>query len=255
MKTTVNDLYMYINSFAPFDVRWSRDNVGILVGSGESECRKVLLALDITAGTVEEAEKKSADTVISHHPVIFNPLRSLDRTSPVYHLARRGISALCAHTNLDYAAGGVNDVLISLCGVEGETEVLYDGDGLPCGRVGQLDRASDVRSYAGFLKKRLGAALIRFSDPVSDVSRLAAVGGAGAEYMLAAKRSGCDTLVTGEAKYNDFIDAAHIGVNLIEAGHFATENPVIPELARRLSAQFPDVEFIVSDHRDPVNIF
>ncbi len=254
MSVTVRELYNFVNSFAPFDVKWSRDNVGILVGDARHECGRALLALDITAGTVQEAKDKSADVIISHHPVIFNPISNLCDGSPAYLLAKYGICALCCHTNLDYAPGGVNDVLIRICGVEGDISELYDEEGHACGRIGRICKPMDARAYAEKLKHSLNSPAARFSDPVSNVDKIAVIGGAGAEYMPRAVAAGCDTLVTGEAKYHDFADAVHMGINLIELGHFATENPVIAELARRMADKFEDVEFIVSGQNDPVNI-
>lgn len=116
--STVRDVYNYIDEIAPFDTAMDFDNCGMLVGNYSEVINKVLLSLDITPDVVKEAKKLGANLIISHHPVIFNPIKRLDSNSVPYLLAKNGISAICAHTNLDMADCGVNTALADLLGIK-----------------------------------------------------------------------------------------------------------------------------------------
>ena len=113
----INDIVAYTQSIAPYESAESWDNVGLLAGSPDEEVSRVLLALDITADVIEEALEKGASMIISHHPVIFEPLRALSPDEPAYLLAKYGIAALCLHTNLDRAEQGVNTALGAALGL------------------------------------------------------------------------------------------------------------------------------------------
>ena len=226
------EIYKAVDQIAPFTVHASYDNPGFLVGDGEEDVNFALVSLDITPRVIEEAHLIGAQMIISHHPVIFRPLKNIHPENPVYGLLRRGISAICAHTNLDCAKDGVNDTLIRLAGVEGDTEILYDGEGLPIGRIGELSRATDIHNFAIKVKHALTANCV--------------IGGAGADEIEKAIEAGADTFVTGDIKYHQFLDAGNLGINLIDAGHFATENPVVKVLCDKLSEVLPEVRFEVS---------
>lgn len=240
------EIYKAVDQIAPFTVHASYDNPGFLVGDGEEDVNFALVSLDITPRVIEEAHMIGAQMIISHHPVIFRPLKNIHPENPVYGLLRRGISAICAHTNLDCAKDGVNDTLIRLAGVEGDTEILYDGEGLPIGRIGELARATDIHNFAIKVKHALTANCVRYADAEKAVKKIAVIGGAGADEIEKAIEAGADTFVTGDVKYHQFLDAGNLGINLIDAGHFATENPVVKVLCDKLSEALPEVRFEVS---------
>ena len=132
--TTVNEVYQQLCSFAPLQLQMSFDNAGFLVGGGDAQVHRVLRALDITDAVIDEAVELGAELIVSHHPLIFHPLRQLHpdgEGSKVVRLLEQEIAAVCMHTNLDIAQGGVNDVLIRLLGAEPED--VLDDDG--CGYV------------------------------------------------------------------------------------------------------------------------
>ena len=144
---TVNDIYAFLNDLAPVRYQMDFDNAGFLVGDGSAAVERVLLALDITNEVIAEAAALHAQLIVSHHPLIFTPLRHAtadDLTGrKVLALARHGIAAVCMHTNLDIADGGVNDALMAALGAEvtGGLEPSGtddDGSALTCGRVGRL---------------------------------------------------------------------------------------------------------------------
>ena len=155
------------------------------------------------------------------------------------------------HTNLDVAAGGVNDILLHLLGAEGEEPLDDEG----CGRIGYLPEPVALPDFLRQVKTALHADMLRYCSAGLPVHRLAVMGGAGGDSLLTAWEKGCDTYVSSDLKYHQFLDAQQLGINLIDADHFYTENPVIPVLADKLTAQFADVDFKVSERHHAVVAF
>lgn len=236
--TTVTELYAYLAQLAPLALAESWDNPGLLVDAG-GEVSGVLVTLDITAESVAEAAGAGCQLIVSHHPVIFDGLKTLGAQDVPWQLARAGISAVCMHTNLDAAAGGVNDVLAGLFGLRG-AETFANG----CGRVGAVDAVS-VPALAQRCRERLGAH-VKYADNGRPVTRLAVISGAGGSLFREALGVHADCLLTGEASHHAALDAARLGLGLIAAGHYATEAPVVPVLARQLAAQFPALRVLCS---------
>ena len=231
------------------------DNVGLLVGRQDKEVRRVLVSLDITLPVIREAEELGAELILAHHPVIFHPLKSVTDGDPagekVLALAEKGIAAICLHTNLDTAAGGVNDALMAAMGVAEPRMIEPHGshpDGTPYGicRVGELPEAVALAEFLPRLKAALGANGLRYHDAGKPVRKLGCCGGSGGEYLEAALRCGCDTFVTGDVKYDRFLDAKALGINLIDAGHYPTEQVVVPVLRDLLALDFPELEVRLS---------
>ncbi len=240
--TTIRDIMDFTEGFAPLSTAADFDNCGLLVGNADTPVSKVLLALDITPEVIEEAADTGAELILSHHPVIFNPLRSLDTNSPAYLLAKNSLSALCLHTNLDIAEDtGVNICLAEALKLENYT--LHPENFLV---VGSLKEEVTVREFAAFAKEALGAVSVEFTLGDKRVKTVALSSGAGASSMYKAAALGADTLVTGEAKHHEFSESRALGISLMAAGHFATEDVVIAPLRDKLSAAFPEVAFIKS---------
>ena len=197
-----------------------------------------------------------AELIVAHHPVIFNPVKSVtDETltgQVLLALAEQKIAAICAHTNLDAARGGVNDCLakaLELTEIGQLCQAGVDAQGRPygIGRVGTVHRPGlSAREYAAFVKERLNAANVRFVGGGKPVQRVAVGGGACGSMLEDVVAQGCDTFVTADLKYNQFLDARALGLNLLDAGHFPTENVVCAPLAGRLAKAFPQVEVRVS---------
>lgn len=249
------EIFRFLCTLAPLELQMDFDNSGFLVGRRKAPVSKVLLALDITGEVIGEAIDKGAQLIISHHPVIFHRLASVsDEGSDEYvlRMAEQGIAAICMHTNLDIADGGVNDVLIRLLGASCEGPLDKDG----CGRIGSLPEPLSMEDFLARCKSRLHASGLRYFDAGQAVSRLAVLGGAGGDSLCEAAEKGCDTYVTADIRYHQFLDAARLGINLIDADHFCTENPVIPVLADKLAGEFPDLRFMVSQrHRALISFF
>ena len=173
-----------------------------------------------------------------------------------FQLVQKGISAICMHTNLDAAEGGVNEVLAGIFGMR-DWEVFADG----CGRVGEVDPitvpelARKAQAVLGGRcnRPRSGPAVqVKFADTGKTVKRLAVISGAGGSMFEDALAVGADCLLTGEANHHAAIDAVRLGLSLVAAGHYATEFPVCAAIADRLHAAFPELEVRVSgENRDP----
>lgn len=246
---TNRDILNYLQQIAPPELAESWDNNGLLCGRLDAPVTKILVALDPFETVAEEAAAIGAQLLVSHHPLIFHPASSVtDETAvgrTLLRLIEQGIAAINAHTCLDAAPGGVNDVLAAALGLEERSS-----GGL--WRMGRVPK-QPLAHFAAVVKHRLNAGGLRYADAGRPVQRVAVCGGAGIDCLPEVAAAGCDTLVTGDVKYNGFWDAVDLGVNLIDAGHFPTENPVCTVLAERLAQAFPEVEICLSQtHRDIV---
>ena len=253
--TTVQQVYEEMQRIAPLELAESWDNPGLLVDCGGT-VQKVLVTLDITPEVVEEAARKHCEVIVAHHPVIFSPLKKIGPQDVPCQLVRAGISAICMHTNLDAAEGGVNEVLAGIFGMK-NLETFADG----CGRVGEIELNS-VKGLAYQVQKELAsrcnlpengpAVQIKLVDNGRMVKRLAVISGAGGSLFEDAIAVGADCLLTGEANHHHAIDAKRLGLSLIAAGHYATEFPVTAAVAEKLRAALPELEVLVSEaNKDP----
>ena len=231
---TVNDVLTYLCAVAPLDTQEEWDNAGLLVGDKNATVNKALLALDATSAVIEEAIAVGADLIITHHPIIFHSIKNvLSDTvvgNKILKLAKNDISVISMHTNLDKTL--VNDILIKKIGAftyEDKNEFM---------KVGYLENEMSMKDYCSFLKSSLDNCGLRFYDSGKKVYKIACVGGAGGSELMDAYNSGCDTYITSDIAHNVWLDAQSLGINLIDADHFNTENPAIPVLCDMLNSNF-----------------
>ena len=211
------------------------------MGSGTQTVTRALVVLDITPSAVQRAAECGAQLIISHHPVIFKPIKTLQQGSVPYLLAQHGISAICAHTNLDKAQGGVNDCLAAVLELTECTP--FGAEQPPLGRMGKLRQTVTPQEFAEKVAKTLGVS-VRWNHSGKPVSTVAVVGGAGGSYLYEAAAAGADALVTGEVHHHEYLDAAALGITVIDATHYATEQVVLQPLAEYLKDAVPQVEFL-----------
>lgn len=245
----ISDIYSFLDEKYPLSLQESWDNSGYIVESDSEKCSKILLTLDITNDSVDEAINKKADLAISHHPVIFNPLKKIQVDTPVYKLIRSGIGAICMHTNLDIAEGGTNTVIVGKIaenlGISANIEPLEDC-GLGC--IIDLEKVVDCDELAEILKDIFNIERIKMSMYGEYIlSKIAICSGSGGSLWKLAQAKGCDALITGDVKHDVWIDANNSKFTIIDCGHFHTENLVLWELRRVLEEKFPMVDVEISE--------
>lgn len=240
--TTVRDVERFLFDWAPRELAAEWDNVGQLVGEPDREVHHILVSLDITEAVVAEAISLGADLIVSHHPVINCTWHKVQHVTDqdaqgrmLMKMLQHNISAICMHTNLDAAEGGVNDVLAQKLGLC-DTIALNEEK---IGRVGTIKCELPLVEFTALVLKSLGCNGLRYTDCGKPVHRVAVGGGACAEYIENAIALGCDTFVTSDLKYHEFLDTK--ALNLIDAGHFPTENLICPVIAERLRKAFDPI--------------
>ncbi len=239
---TVRELYAFLNEKIPPALSCAWDNDGLMCCADENATvKRVLVALDITGSVVEEAIAGGYDLILSHHPLIFSPLKALTPCDPVAKKVTKllcaGITAMSFHTRLDAVTGGVNDVLANALGLQEIT--AFGADGEEIGRIGVLPKKTSLADFASLVKSVTGAPAVEISDAGRPVRRVALLGGSGSDDVLAARAAGADTYLSGELKHNWLTDAPDLGINLVAAGHFYTENLVSSRLAELVQEADP----------------
>ena len=254
---TVADILKFIEGIAPPYMAEGWDNCGLLCGRKDREVKKILVALDPFRNVIEEAIAEKADLIVTHHPIIFRDKvlalnEDTETTRNLLTLVENGIAAINAHTNLDLAPGGVNDVLAATLGL-GDVEIINpegtDEEGRPYGllRCGTVTEQA-LSTFLSTVKTNLKCDGLRYVASGKPVRKVAVGGGSCADCMRDALAAGCDTFLTSDVKYNQFRTAYELGLNLIDAGHFHTENPTMPILAAKLRAAFPEVEVKLAEN-------
>lgn len=245
------EIYDHLNSVYPFSTQESWDNSGMLV-EGIGYVSRVLLTLDIDRNAALEAINCGAKMIISHHPVIFEPLKRIRRDSPVWMLAKADINAICMHTNVDKSVRGTNGVILRMLfekfEFEGEPEFLEKcGDGSGLGYICTLKNKIDSAEFGATLKDIFGCEVVRYNRNGSEVKRLAFCSGSGGSMLGEAIERGCDAFITGDVKHDVWIEANNRLVTLFDCGHFHTENLVLEEIRCVLEEKFPQLEVIIAE--------
>ena len=254
-----------LDRIAPRHLAEDWDNPGLLVGSYAQRVERILVALDVDDAVIQEAIDRRADMIVAHHPAIFRGIKQLRTDLPLGRrlaaLLTHGIAAAAAHTNLDVAHGGVNDVLAERLGLEkcAAFVITAQEEGITesLGRVGTLPAPMTAEDFARAVQERLGVSHVRLAAAAArPVRRVAVCGGAGADFIDDAVRRGADVYVTGDVKYHDAQRAVEQGMHIIDAGHFGTESPVLPVLAERLrtelAAERGEIEIFVTNTQKDV---
>ena len=256
-----------LERIAPRRLAEDWDNPGLLVGSYSQKVGRILVALDVDDAVTQEAIDRRADMIVAHHPAIFRGIKQLRTDLPLGRrlaaLLTHNIAVAAAHTNLDVAHGGVNDVLAAQIGLEKLSSfvITHQEDGITesIGRVGTLPTPTSIEDFARAVKECLGVSHVRLAAAARPVRRVAVCGGAGADFIDNAVRLGADVYVTGDVKYHDAQRAVEQGMHIIDAGHFGTEAPVLPVLAEHLRAELAsergEIEiFVTNTQRDVFDV-
>lgn len=263
MSIVCRNIADFMKEVAPEQLAEDWDNVGLLVGSMEREVRRVMLCLDVTPEVAEEAAENNAELIISHHPLIFKGIRRLLTDEPkgrlLGRLLKHEISVYSAHTNLDVAANGVNDILARRLDLKSVINLkdygLPDKKGFQhgLGKVGCLEEKLQLDAFISKVKSALGVQYVRVTgNAAAGVQKVAVFCGSFDDDLESLDRHGADVLVTGDVKYHTAADALQMGKCIIDAGHFNTEKVVLPTLAEQLLKRFPGLEVYCSRmEKDP----
>ena len=243
------DFYHFMDEIAPFSKQEPWDNSGFLVGDGEKEVKKVLVALDATLAVLEEAEKVGVELIITHHPVIFRAMKEIHPDSIAFLAAQKGIGIISSHTCLDVAENGVSDCLAMALEL---SDIQNGGDELGVLRVGKLKKPLSCEDFVAYVAEKLKVGGIKYIAAQKPIRTVAVCGGAGEDFFEDAIRVGADAYVTGNIKHSFWIEMKRKNFCVLDAGHFATENPAMEPLAKRLAEHFSDTEILLSkDSADP----
>jgi len=268
-KVKAADIIRYMEREAPLCLAEEWDNPGLMIGSPEDEAEGVLLCLDVTDDIIEEAIKRGCNMIISHHPLIFRPLKNIrgdsGKGSLVMKVIRNYLTVYSAHTNLDYAVNGVNQCLaealalknlepVNLLAKEphGEGDKGYE---YGLGRSGELENSMDIMDFCNYVKEKLNAGTVRLSGKRAErmVKKVGVFAGSFSEkYVDDFIKKGVDVVVTGDVEYNSAVDLLEAGIYLLDAGHYTTERVVLKKLREKLQNEFSNIRILCSQvEKDP----
>jgi len=232
-----------MESIAPIDCACEWDNVGLMIGSIDSEVSKIAVSLDFDDNAVEYAISSGADLIITHHPAVFRPIKNVT-DSCIINAIKNNIAVYSAHTNLDVAVDGVNYALANKLG-------LYNCSQYGMLRVGFIEE-NTLKNVVNSVKKSLQVSALRVVGNLNRrINKVGVLGGSGGDFVKEAFESGCDLFITGECKYDQAKFADKLGISVISAGHFETENPVVHQLAENLQKRI-DIEI---EEVTPKNVY
>lgn len=234
----IKEMLRFLYTVAPKELACDFDNVGLLVGDEDTEIKGILVSLDCFDEVIDRAEDLGANLIVTHHPIIFEGLKSVTADSLVYKLISKNISVISMHTNLDQTDGGVNDALCDALGLY-DVETVTANDGFLI-RKGYLDSPEDPYDFARHIKEALGGS-VKFTAGNRNITTVAVCSGSGGDFLYDAVSCGADALVTADVKHHTFLSAAKYGISLYDAGHFNTEDPIVSVLCRDILGAFPEI--------------
>lgn len=229
----VKDIVNLIENFAPRNLAYEWDNTGLIVGNPEKEIKKIYLTLDLFKYNIDEAIEMGADMIVSHHPILFKGIKEVNTSTPEGYvldkLIKNDIALYAAHTSIDCAKGGINDVLAEKLGLK-HVEIIEESNAEGCGlgRIGNITKDITLGEMCQIVKDKLETPFVRVcGDTDKQISRVAVGGGACDDLIPQAILMGADVMVTADMKYHISADSVDKGICIIDAGHYPTEVFVI----------------------------
>ncbi len=262
MSLRVEDIYNYLDNLAPLKIQEPQDNSGLQLGSLSSEVKGILLTVDITKGVVDFAKAKGLNLIISHHPLLFNPLKCIDIDTPkgrlIQSLLSANITVLSWHTPLDKVEVGVSEAIVRALGFEGRdfiTKQEVNGKIYGLGRVVYLEKSIKLQDLAKKLKSATQSWVMLVGEADSSISSFGVCGGSGSFLISELKALGINTLITSDVKYHTAKDCEEEGFNLLIIDHGVSESMVLVELERRLKGVFdPQFDVVIYREKSPFKI-
>lgn len=248
---SVKDILFELDLIVPQKYKFPDDNCGLLIGDSAQLVTACILALDVTNNVIDIAKKQKAELIITHHPVIFDPLRCIKSNTIVHRLIRNNISVICIHSQLDVADGGVNTVFANMLSLTG-IKPIKRSDGM--GRMGRLKSDLLGIDLARFAKTMLGSPSAQVVNGQNLISSVGVLGGSGGDYIQTAFENGVDAFITGEVKHSDYIYAINSQKTLITLGHHYSEVHILNSLKAKLKTVLNEVVFIVEEKYDVTEV-
>ncbi len=249
----------YMEKWAPKSLIDDWDNTGFQIGSKEKNIKNILIALDLDADIVKKAIEGEFDLIITHHPIIFKPLKSIIYEDPkeklIFDLIKNDIAVYNAHSNLDLAIGGVSDALSKELNIENtrclketfKEEVLGKSISYGYGRIGDI-RKTSLENFIKVIKKSLNIDyLVLYGSIDKSIRKVAVCGGSGSDFIKDAVQAKADLYITGDIKYHEAQYAYERGLTLIDIGHFHSEKLILPVIKKYLEKEFRllNIEFVM----------
>ncbi len=252
----VKDILDILDRIAPFKLAEEWDNVGLLTGGLEREITSILVGLDPTGSLLDEAIDRKANTVITHHPLIFHPLSAITTSDPTGRILEKSlthrINIIACHTNLDSAQNGVSDILAEALGLEQTTPLVQEvpDSGTGIGRIGNLAKEIEQSVFMDRLFHILEIEGVQVAGPLpKKIRRVAVCGGSGSDFAETAYKNGADVYLTAEVKHSTARWAQECGFCIIDGTHYATEQPVVDHLVARLQQAAKEEKLKIGIHK------
>lgn len=244
--TTIKEIYDFLDNLYPFKTAMDFDNVGLLIGSSDDILKSVLVSLDITEEIIEEAISKNVNLIITHHPIIFDPIKKISSNDLIYKIVKNNINVISLHTNLDMAPGGVNDTLAKFLRLSNIAPLsLYQTNNatLPMGLIGTLSKPMSSKEFAKLISDTFNCQGLRFTD-ISEsryISKVGICSGSGGSLIKNAINFKVHAFLTGEIKHHEILSAIKENITVVDIGHFKSENIIVKKLANTIKNKFKDI--------------
>lgn len=237
----IKDLFSIMEEIAPARYAADWDNVGLQIGNPHDGARGIMVALDTSLAAVKEAASKGFNLLVTHHPFLFSPVKTIDFSTPQGKIIKEaigsGLTVFSAHTNLDSTEGGINDMLGDLLGLT-ETSPMEPFEGnnsAGMGRVGSVKGEKNLGEFAALVKERFNVDSIKvLGNGDKKISRIALCGGSGGSLIRLASKLGAQLYISGDISYHQAREAEDMGLSIIDPGHFSSEKIVVEGLAKIL---------------------
>ncbi|MEO9935137.1 Nif3-like dinuclear metal center hexameric protein [Rhodopirellula bahusiensis] len=257
MSPTIESICQSLSAIAPLKLAEEWDNVGLLLGDRSAEAHRILTCLTITPAVVEEATELAANLIVAHHPLPFKPMARITTDSAasamVWNLCRAGIAVYSAHTAYDSARLGINEQWANRLGLTSIQPLVpsLEDSMVGSGRCGELPEPMTAREFLSFAANSCGSTRPRLvGDFDRPIQRVAIGCGSGGSFVGAARRRGCDVLLTGEATLHTCLEAENTGLTLALVGHYASERFAMETLAEQLLQEIQPLHETFADDRD-----
>ena len=255
------EIMQVIEAAYPRSAALDFDNVGLLAGRAGKEVNRVYLALDATDAVIDRAIEAGADMLITHHPLIFSPMKRVTDEDfigrRVVKLIQSDIAYYAMHTNYDVL--GMATLSEKILGIKNsqvlDVTMCEDGNEEGIGRVGDLEKPMTLEECCVYVKHKLKLGSLKvFGDMNGIVSRLAVSPGSGKSAVAPAIAKGADVLVTGDIGHHDGLDAVEQGLAVIDAGHYGTEYIFIDDMKHFLEDKLPVLDVMTTPIIHPFQV-